>query len=136
MGWGSERGKVAGLAAWVGEATAEGRGLSARVGEAIRGAEGALLVAGSWKSLDARGALGRLWAMLSGECRFVPLFKDVMGELPSACREGKAAMNPRSYGPLWLALLVLLAGACGVDSSDLAAGGDGGGQAEVCCYHP
>jgi hypothetical protein len=37
-------------------------------------------------------------------------------------------MNPRVYGPLWLALIVVLAGACGVDSSGAGAGGDGGGQ--------
>src|SRR4051812_37950259 len=52
-----------------------------------------------------------------------------MRTLPSTCREGAAAMTPRSYGPLWLALLVLLAGACGVDSSGAGAGGDGDGRA-------
>ncbi len=40
-------------------------------------------------------------------------------------------MNPRFYGPLWVALLVLLAGACGVDSSGRGAGGEGGGQAAL-----
>ena len=38
-------------------------------------------------------------------------------------------MKPRFYVPLWLALLILLAGACGVDSAGMGAGGDGGGQA-------
>lgn len=37
-------------------------------------------------------------------------------------------MNHRFYAPLWLGLLVLPAGACGVDSSGMGAGGDGGGQ--------
>jgi hypothetical protein len=36
--------------------------------------------AGSWKSLDARGALGRKWAILLGAYRFISLSKDLYGE--------------------------------------------------------
>jgi MYXO-CTERM domain-containing protein len=57
--------------------------------------------AGPWKSLDARGALRRLCA----------------------------TMNLRFPVPLSLSLLVLLAGACGVDSSEVGSGGDEGGPA-------
>ena len=37
-------------------------------------------------------------------------------------------MNPRFYVPLWLTSFVVLAGACGLESSERG-GGDGGGQA-------
>src|SRR5689334_22839725 len=53
----------------------------------------------------------------------------VMRELLSAGREGSAAMNRRSHVLLWLAVLVLLAGACGLDSSEMGAEGDAGGRA-------
>jgi alpha-tubulin suppressor-like RCC1 family protein len=40
-------------------------------------------------------------------------------------------MSSRSYLPLWIMLLAVLAAACGFDSSGMGAGGEGGGRAAI-----